>query len=122
MVLVVEDDADLRNLYLACLETLGSFHVVTAQNGSEAFAKARSLRPDVIVTDFAMPIMDGGELARRLITDARTRRIPLVLVSGFESAVPEEARRSCAAVLTKPCEPETLTRLVKEVLASRTPM
>jgi CheY-like chemotaxis protein len=92
--------------------------VTTASNGADALAKARALRPDAIVTDFSMPGVDGGQLMERLAAEERTRRIPIIMISGFAEEVPDHVRRSCAAFLAKPCDPEELWRLVTLVMAA----
>jgi CheY-like chemotaxis protein len=118
-VLVVDDDRDLRDLYTLALRVFGPYRVTTACDGGEGLARARALLPDAIVSDFAMPMVDGGQMAEWLAADERTRRIPIVMISGLGEEVPDRARRWCAAFLAKPCDPEELTRLVTLVVAAR---
>jgi CheY-like chemotaxis protein len=118
-ILLVDDDPDLRALYSMALRAFGGYRVTMASNAVDALAKARRLVPDAIVTDFSMPLVDGGQLADRLAADERTRRIPIVMISGFAEDVLEPVRRSCAAFLPKPCDPEELSRVVTLVVAAR---
>jgi CheY-like chemotaxis protein len=117
-ILVVDDVADTREMYGDALRFAG-FVVSEASNGAEALEQAIILRPDVIVMDFAMPLMDGGEAARRLAGDERTRSIPVVMISAFADAVPAEVRTQVAAFLAKPCQPDELAQLLRLVIASR---
>lgn len=117
MVLVVDDDADARDMLAHGLRDLG-FRVEHAGDGADAVAKAPDLRPDVIVMDYAMPAMDGGEAARRLAADERTRSIPILLLSGYPEVIPRDVRLGCAAFLAKPCDPEELGALLHLMIAA----
>jgi CheY-like chemotaxis protein len=116
----VDDVLENRDLYAIGLGA-SDFEVHTAADGAEAVAMAIALRPDVIVLDFAMPNMDGGEAARRLAADERTRAIPIVMLSAFADLVPREVRLGCAAFLAKPCLAEDLAALLKLIVAARDP-
>ncbi len=111
-ILVVDDDSDQRELYENALRTFGGFQVVTACDGKDALKKALEQVPDAIVTDYAMPVMDGAELAARLALEESTRRIPVVIVSAFAGEIPRKVRLSCAAFLAKPCGLKELSRIV----------
>lgn len=90
-VLVVDDAANLRDLLTVVLEAEDDFEVVgTAADGREALRAADRLRPDVVLLDLLMPVMDGlqalPELRRKLPTSA------IVILSGFEQqAMADEA-------------------------------
>jgi chemosensory pili system protein ChpA (sensor histidine kinase/response regulator) len=118
LVLVVDDDDDARELLALGLERLG-FRVEQGIDGDDAVPKADALRPDVIVMDYAMPGVDGGEAARRLGAHPGTRSIPILLVTGHPDMVPREVRLGCAAFLAKPCEPEELGSLLHLIIAAR---
>ncbi len=84
-VLVVEDNADLLELFSRQLEFLG-FHVSVAKNGVEAVATALSEHPDVILMDIVMPGMDGLEAVSQIRADPKTREIPVLAVTGWVSS------------------------------------
>jgi two-component system cell cycle response regulator DivK len=105
LVLVVEDQPEARELYQIALRSDG-FRVAGAADGAEAVEKAIALAPDIIVMDFAMPGVDGGEAVRRLGADERTRSAPVLLISAFAERVPRDLRLQCAAFLSKPCDIE----------------
>src|SRR5882672_8458159 len=84
LVLLVDDCQDTRELYAEYLE-LSGFDVKEAEDGIVAIDEAVRVRPDVIVMDMSLPRLDGREAARQLRADARTRNIPLVLISGYDA-------------------------------------
>jgi len=100
-VLVVDDDENVRNPLCRFLEKSG-YDVTSATDGVEGQARAEAEHPDVVISDVAMPNVDGLELCRRLRrSDAD---VPIVLMSGWSSGVdPARARRAGAtALLAKP--------------------
>ena len=117
LVLVADDDAAARELLASRLRDLG-FRVEEAGDGVDAVAKAATLRPDVIVMDYAMPGMNGGDAARQIAADPNTRTIPVLLLSDYPEVVPREVRLGCAAFLIKPCEPEELASLLHLMVAA----
>jgi CheY-like chemotaxis protein len=108
-ILIVDDAADTRELYATYLDSRG-FSALTAPDGEVALEMARRLRPDVIVMDLAMPRLDGIMATERLKRDPRTRRIPVILMTGYpHRAIQQGALEAGADVfLTKPCLPEDL--------------
>jgi two-component system chemotaxis response regulator CheY len=117
-VLIVDDDPAIRLLCAINLELEGLV-VLEAADGLTALARARAEKPDLVVTDVSMPRLDGFGLAEALRRDRRTRRIPLVFLSG-ETDVTNEARAEklgALAYLTKPVDPLMLASRVAEVLA-----
>jgi CheY-like chemotaxis protein len=118
-VLVVDDDADLRDLYKWTLGDIGPYCVTTAPNGLVALARLRQFSFDVVVTDFSMPVLDGCELVRRLMADQDIRTIPVVLVTALADQVPWDVRRSCVALLAKPCDPAELSSVISLAIAAR---
>jgi CheY-like chemotaxis protein len=121
VVLVIDDCAEARDLYCAYLEFHG-FGAETAEDGPSGIASAVALGPDAIVLDFSMPRMDGAEVLRRLKADARTRSIPVVMVTAVPELVDREARGACAAFLEKPCEPDRLMETLDELTPSESPL
>jgi len=113
-VLLVEDDPDTREMYSFYLSYSG-LHVTEARTGRRALERAREERPDVVVTDIAMPEMDGLELSRRLRAEEPTHDVPIIAVSGQAS---DRARQAGAdIVLEKPCQPDHLLRAIEYVLS-----
>jgi CheY-like chemotaxis protein len=84
-ILVVEDDPAIAALVEETL-TAEAYEVVPT-GAADALRLARELRPDVILTDYAMPDMDGAEISRRLRADRATAGIPIILMSAHSPAV-----------------------------------
>jgi CheY-like chemotaxis protein len=116
-VLVADDDRDTRELYRACFDTNG-YRTAEAGTGSQAIAVAVEILPDVLLTDYVLPDVDGVTIARRLKRDARTARLHILLVTGY--ANPDLERCAAAAgidrVLLKPCLPQSVMREVARAL------
>jgi CheY-like chemotaxis protein len=121
-VLVADDDRDTRELYRACFDTVG-YHTAEAETGSHAIVSAVEIVPDVLLTDYVLPDVDGVTIARRLKADARTAGIRVLLVTAY--ANPDLERRAAAAgierVFMKPCLPQVVMREVSRVIARPTP-
>ena len=117
-VLVADDDRDTRELYRACFDTNG-YRTAEAGTGSQAIVSAVEIVPDVLLTDFVLPDVDGLTIARRLKEDRRTASIHILMVTGY--ATPDLERRAASAgvarVMLKPCMPQTVMREVSRALA-----
>lgn len=118
-VLVVEDADDVREMYIEYLEYLG-FSVEGATNGRDAVRKAIARERSLIIMDLAMPVLDGWEAIRILRADPRTRRIPIIVITG--QAQPELLERARAVgateVIVKPVVPAQLGQIVVDTLTS----
>ena len=117
LVLIVDDVQDNRTVYVLFLRFSG-FRVAEAENGVEALKQAETLLPDVIVMDLSLPVMDGWEATRRLKRDPRTKKIPVIVLTGH--ALPEHAQAAreagCDLVITKPCLPDELLNAIRGIL------
>ena len=119
LVLLVEDDLSTRIMYREYLTERG-FRIVDAHNGHQALEKAREHRPQAVVTDLAVPGMDGFEFCRALQMSAHTRAIPILAVTGHSEYLdhPDRFRRAgIAQVLTKPCPPDVVVEELRRLLA-----
>ena len=122
-VLLVEDDPETRHFYAGLLAADG-FDTHEAHNGFQAFAKAIETTPDLVVTDIAVPGLDGIELCRRLRADPRTRSVRVLAVTGYDDRqYPDRAIEAGAnRVLLKPVDPALLVaearRLVQPAAAA----
>jgi CheY-like chemotaxis protein len=118
LVLVVDDFQDNREMFAEYLAFSG-FRVAEAATGREALDRAFELLPDLILMDLSLPEIDGWKATRFLKNDPRTKRIPIVALTGHALAGhSREARDAgCDAFLTKPCLPDTLVAEIRRVLA-----
>ena len=96
LVLIVEDDLSTRVMYRDYLSNSG-FRIVDAHNGHQALAKARELRPHVVLTDLAVPGMDGFEFCRALQQFDTT--IPILAVTGHSEYLDQPDRFRQAGIL-----------------------
>ena len=119
LVLVVDDFADNREMYSEYLSFSG-YEVIEARNGKEAIEAAQEKLPDIIIMDLSLPVMDGWEATRRLKADDRTRRIPVVALTGHALAGHSKGARDagCDSFLAKPCLPDTLVAEIRRMLSA----
>jgi len=119
LVLVVDDFQDNREMYAEFLAYQG-FRVIQAANGVEALDQAFTNRPDIIIMDLSLPVMDGWEATRRLKADQRTHGIPVVALTGHamhgHSKGAMEA--GCDSFVAKPCLPDQLVAEIRKMLST----
>ena len=119
-ILVVDDQEDLRGV-LRDLLTGSGYAVIEAGDGEAGVAKAKSDRPDLILMDIQMPVIDGYEATRRIKIDPALKSIPIVAVSSFAMKGDEEKARAagCDHYVTKPYSPMQLLRLIRGLLGDK---
>jgi two-component system, cell cycle response regulator DivK len=123
LVLIVEDDLGTRVMYREYLSSAG-FRTADAHNGHQALAKARELRHDAILTDLAVPGMDGFEFCRTLKQTAAMRDIPILAVTGHSEYLDQPdrfAQAGIAQVLVKPCAPDVIAEELRKLLRVGSP-
>ena len=111
LVLVVDDERDVLDALEAALLAQG-WRVVTALNGGDALEKALHLRPELVLTDLLMPVIDGIGLAKSLRADPRTASTCIVLCSGVSEASVRGLFDGYDAFLHKPYDVDDLRRAV----------
>jgi len=120
LVLIVEDEQNAREGLTEFLLAHG-FRVTEAKDGAEALQKAEAFRPDVVLLDLALPKMDGWTVARRLKSEERYGRVPVLAMSALD--YPEEVRRAyeagCDAFLPKPFDLRRLVPTLGQIIARR---
>jgi CheY-like chemotaxis protein len=118
LVLIVEDDRATRTFYRDVLADSG-LRTADAHNGHQALEKARDERPNLVLTDLAVPGLDGFALCRALKQSAHLRDIPILAVTGHTEYLDDADRLRQAGideVLMKPCPPEVLVKEVWRLL------
>ena len=109
-VLIVEDDEDTRTVYADALRERG-YRVLTATQGAEGVHLARRHRPDLILLDIRMPVMDGWEAARYIKSDLAISGVPICAISAYDleaGEMEESARQYFDCFLMKPIDPKTV--------------
>jgi CheY-like chemotaxis protein len=118
--LIVDDDSGTRSLLRLILEIEG-YAVVEAAHGEAALGMiSPGLVPDVILTDIAMPVLNGVQLIERLQSEPRTAAIPIVVVSAWDETQALEASGQVAAVLRKPFDPLALAACIRGLATPQT--
>jgi CheY-like chemotaxis protein len=111
-ILLVEDDDDLRELYGYMLLAAG-YKVNAVRNGLEAFAEIQLNRPDVVVTDIAMPVLNGLDLIVAVRSNDELADLPVVAITSLGEDIREQARAAGATnAIDKPTELERLREVI----------
>jgi CheY-like chemotaxis protein len=111
-ILIVEDNSDVRRLYAIALNQRGC-EVKLAANGAEAVERIASDRPDVILLDWLMPLMDGEEVLARLSRERGLPPIPIIVISGQPPPADHELDPRIRCWLTKPVTIEDLVAQIR---------
>jgi len=112
-ILVVEDEEGLRLLYKEELEAEG-YEVLTAQNGREAIQQLEEGKPDLIILDIVMPVMDGIEALGRIV--GKERKIPIILNTSYPGYRQDFMSWAADAYVTKSTDLGELKDKVRELL------
>lgn len=117
LILIVEDNEDTRFVFSAILNYDG-YRIVEASNGEMGFASALENQPDLVITDIDMPVMDGFAASRRMRADERTKRIPILVITGNEFTAEEqtEADSLFDGCFTKPMQPSRVLAAVQRMI------
>ncbi|WP_158617936.1 hybrid sensor histidine kinase/response regulator transcription factor [Chitinophaga lutea] len=121
-ILLVEDNEDFR-FYLK--DNLREYYdVIEATDGAAGWQEALARQPDLVVSDVTMPVMDGVELCRKITGDARTRHIPVILLTALaaEEAQLKGLETGAADYLIKPFNFEIMLSRVRNLLSRQAPL
>jgi len=118
-ILIIEDNE--QNLYLISfiLEKYG-YEVFAARDGQEGIDMATSVKPDLILLDIHLPVMDGYAVARQLRTNAQFAQIPIIAVTSYAMTGDREKtlEAGCNGYIEKPINPDTFLQQVEQHLSS----
>ena len=100
------------------LLTTTDYEVTEAENGEEALASVARQRPDLILMDIQLPVMDGYEATRRIKADPALREIPIIAVTSYALSGDEEKARAagCDDFVPKPYSPRQLLAKIRKFL------
>jgi len=117
-ILVVEDQEDNRQI-IRDMFAGTNYEIIEVENGEEALAAVAKQRPDLILMDVQLPIMDGYEATRRIRADPALRSIPIIAVTSYAlSGEDKRAREAgCDDYVAKPYSPRQLLAKVREHLS-----
>jgi two-component system cell cycle response regulator DivK len=116
-VLIVEDQEDNRAILRDLLSTSG-YELIEATNGEEGVALAESKRPDLILMDVQLPVMDGYEATRRIKGNVELKSIPVIAVTSYALSGDEAKAHAagCDGYVAKPFSPRQLLAKIREYL------
>jgi len=116
-VLVVEDQEDNRQIVRDLL-TANDYEMTEAENGEEALAAVAKDRPDLILMDIQLPVMDGYEATRRIKADPSLSSIPIIAVTSYALSGDEEKARAagCKDFVPKPYSSRHLLAKIRQYL------
>jgi two-component system, cell cycle response regulator DivK len=116
-ILVVEDQEDLRAILRDFLSASG-YTVIEATDGADSVAKAASERPDLVLMDIQLPVLDGYDATRQIKALPNLAATPIIAVSSFAMKGDEEKARAagCDDYITKPYSPVQLLRIIRGFL------
>ena len=116
-ILVVEDTEDNRQILRDLLSAAG-YDMIEAHDGAEGVAKASEHRPDLILMDIQMPVMDGYEATRRIKADPALQAIPVIAVTSYALSGDEQKARAagCDGYIAKPFSPRQILAMARNFL------
>ena len=117
-ILVVEDQEDNRQILRDLLGNAG-YELTEAENGEEAIAAVAKERPDLILMDIQLPVLDGYEATRRIRTNPDLNSVPIIAVTSYALAGDEDKALAagCDGYISKPYSPRELLAKVRTYLA-----
>jgi two-component system, cell cycle response regulator DivK len=117
-ILVVEDEEDSRKILRDLLST-AAYEMTEAENGEQALAAVAKQRPDLILMDIQMPVMDGYEATRRIKADPALKDVPIIVVTSYALSGGDEAKAraaGCDDFVPKPFSPRQLLAKIRKLL------
>ena len=112
--ILVIDDSPTERFFVVDLLTKKGYQTITAENGEEGIAKAKTLKPDLILMDVVMPGLNGYQATRTLTRDDDTKEIPVIVCTskGQETDKIWGMRQGAVDYLVKPLNPEELLQRI----------
>lgn len=118
-ILLIDDEGDILRVVTSRLKKAG-YEVVTAKNGLEGLRKIESENPDLVVTDFNIPKMNGNELIRHFKSNPKYKHIPVIVFSAYLHTLVLEGKKTpdvpADALVPKPFQPNDLIGTIKTLL------
>ena len=116
-ILIVEDQEDNRQIIRDMLGTT-DYELIEAENGEQALAVIAKARPDLILMDIQLPVMDGYEATRRIKADPALKSIPIIAITSYALSGDEQKARAagCDDFVPKPYSPRQLLAKIRQYL------
>jgi DNA-binding response OmpR family regulator len=117
-ILVADDESHIRHVVSMKLSNAG-YEVVTAEDGEEALELCRAEKPDMLITDFQMPMLTGLELCKKLRGEGFAMPVLMLTAKGFDIEAGEMAEAAIGDVLSKPFSPREVLGKVRQMLGEQ---
>ena len=116
-ILLVEDTEDNRVIIRDLVSSAG-YELIEAADGAQGLAMAEKEKPDLILMDIQLPIMDGYEVTRRIKANPALKNIPVIAVTSYALSGDEEKVKAagCDGYVAKPFSPRLLLKTIREFL------
>ena len=116
-ILIVDDSGIIRRMVGLILRNSG-YQILQAADGQEGFEVARTHKPDLVIMDIEMPVMNGIESTRRIKTDPETKQIPVLMLTalGREEDIRHSMEAGCSGFLNKPIGETELVSAIQAIL------
>ena len=114
-ILIIDDDVDLVQVMKGTLESK-LFEVIVAHNGRDGLQKAKSEKPDIVILDLMMPVMDGWAFAEQYNKDPVLAKTPVLALTSFSESLGQPFPFQVSEYLQKPLKPRDLIAKVEEPL------
>ena len=117
-ILFADDDVEIQEVVKSILTRAG-YDTVIAKDGAEALRLAEETKPDLIVLDYVMPIMEGLEVCKALKANPKTSHIPIIMVTAYASEKENSLTAGAVDFITKPVDKADLLLRIKSILKVR---
>ncbi|MDD4899993.1 MAG: response regulator [Candidatus Omnitrophica bacterium] len=115
-VLVVDDEEIMLKVVSYRLKSLG-YQILTAVNGKQGLEMIKAEKPDLVILDVRLPLMDGREVCRAVKTEDGLKHIPVILLTASSEDIAQKAKECCADDYSlKPFDPADLTAKIKKLI------
>ncbi|MEJ6980151.1 response regulator [Pedobacter sp. P351] len=108
-ILLIEDDDAIRNVIQ---EALNNYKVIAIDNTDNISGLIREHKPDLVLMDYILPKINGGELCHQIKSNPETAGIPVIIISGYPQILYSLGSYGCDAILEKPFDLSTLIEIV----------
>jgi DNA-binding response OmpR family regulator len=117
LVLIVDDDEAVRDLLRICLKIEG-YNVMTASDGLQALTLLRRRKPDLVVLDIYMPILDGWSVLEAIRTDESLKELPVIMLTIERSpaSIIRSWKEGVDCFISKPFDPQDIIAIIRRIL------
>lgn len=115
LILVADDETHIVNVLAVKLQSAG-YKVLCAHDGEAALRIANARTPDLVITDYQMPVVNGHELCKQLLANRRTSHIPVIMITGQNIGGDTTGSVNIRAIVGKPFSPREVMNRADEIL------